>query len=99
MDSWDPAVVNALALSRPIVVCDNAGVGRSTGQTPDNVAQMTIDATRFLAALKMERVDLLGYSLGGFIAQTIAADQPDLVRKLVLVGTAPQGERNTRWPS
>jgi pimeloyl-ACP methyl ester carboxylesterase len=60
---------------------------------------MAIDARGFLAALRMERVDLLGYSLDGFIAQTIAADQPDLVRRLVLVGTAPQGERNTCWPS
>jgi len=91
MDSWDPAVVNALARDRPVVVFDNAGVGKSSGQTPDNVAQMTADARRFLAALGVERVDLLGYSLGGFIAQKLAADFADLVRRLVLVGTAPQG--------
>ena len=91
IDSWDPAVVNGLAAGRPVVVFDNTGVGRSSGQTPDNVAQMTADATTFIAALGLERVDLLGYSLGGFIAQTMAAERPALVRKLLLVGTAPRG--------
>jgi pimeloyl-ACP methyl ester carboxylesterase len=91
MDSWDPAVVNALAEDRPVVVFDNTGVGRSSGSTPDNVAQMATDALRFISALRLEKVDLLGYSLGGFISQTLAAEHPALVRKLLLVGTAPQG--------
>jgi pimeloyl-ACP methyl ester carboxylesterase len=91
MDSWDPAVINALADLRPLIVFDNAGVGRSTGATPDNVAQMAVDAKAFISALGLKNVDLLGYSLGGFIAQTLAARHPDLVQKLLLVGTAPQG--------
>ncbi|MFZ1961645.1 MAG: alpha/beta hydrolase [Methylovirgula sp.] len=91
MDSWDPAVVNALAKDRPVVVFDNSGVGKSSGSTPDNVGQMAADALRFFSALRLEKVDLLGYSLGGFITQKLAAEHPALVRKLLLVGTAPQG--------
>jgi len=91
MDSWDPAVVNALAKDRPVIVFDNTGVGRSSGSTPDNVAQMAEDARRFISALGLTGVDLLGYSLGGFVAQKLAADYPDLVHRAVLVGTAPQG--------
>src|ERR1700691_1360043 len=73
MDSWDPAVINGLAESRPVIVFDNTGVGKSTGKTPDNVAQMTEDARLFIEALRFDNVDLLGYSLGGFIAQVLAA--------------------------
>jgi pimeloyl-ACP methyl ester carboxylesterase len=91
MDSWDPAVVNALAKDRPVIVFDNTGVGASSGSTPDNAAQMAADARRFIAALEFPGVDLLGYSLGGFVAQYLAAKYPELVRKVVLVGTAPQG--------
>src|SRR5439155_9441750 len=91
MDSWDPAVVNALAKDRPVVVFDNTGVGKSSGSTPDNVAQMAADASRFMSAVGFAKADLLGFSLGGFVAQHIAATYPDRVRKLVLVGTAPQG--------
>jgi pimeloyl-ACP methyl ester carboxylesterase len=91
MDSWDPAVVNALAKERPVVVFDNTGVGKSSGETPDNVAQMATDAVQFISTLRLSQVDVLGYSLGGFIAQKIAADHPTLVRRILLVGTAPQG--------
>src|SRR5271156_4732364 len=91
IDAWDPAVVNALAKDRPVIVFNNAGVGHSSGTTPDNVAQMAADAARFIAALHFSKVDLLGYSLGGMVAQVLAAEHPKLVRKLLLVGTAPQG--------
>ena len=91
MDSWDPAVVNGLAESRPVIVFNNTGVGTSTGETPDNVAQMATDAEQFIAALGFAQVDLLGFSLGGFVAQLLAANVPSLVRKMILVGTAPQG--------
>jgi pimeloyl-ACP methyl ester carboxylesterase len=90
MDSWDPAVVNSLAASRPVIVFDNTGVGQSSGKTPDNVAQMTTDVEQFIAALGFAQVDLLGFSLGGFVAQALAVKNPGLVRKMVLVGTAPQ---------
>ena len=91
MDSWDPAVVNRLAESRPVIVFDNTGVGKSSSRTPDNVAQMAADAEHFIDRLGFTRVDLLGFSLGGFVAQTLAVKNPGLVRKMILAGTAPQG--------
>jgi pimeloyl-ACP methyl ester carboxylesterase len=91
IDAWDPAVVNALAADRPVIAFDNAGVGRSTGQTPDNVAAMARDAVAFINLLGFSEVDLLGFSLGGCVAQQIAAEHGRLVRKLILVATAPRG--------
>ena len=91
IDAWDPAVVNVLAADRPVIAFDNAGVGRSTGQTPDNIAAMARDAVAFINLLGLSEVDLLGFSLGGFVAQQIAAEHGRLVRKLILVGTAPKG--------
>jgi len=91
IDAWDPAVVNALAADRPVIVFDNAGVGRSTGQTPDNIAAMAKDAVAFILLLDLPKVDLLGFSLGGCVAQQIASELKRLVRKLILVGTAPRG--------
>jgi len=91
IDAWDPAVVNALAIDRPVIAFDNAGVGRSTGQTPDNIAAMARDAVSFINLLGLSEVDLLGFSLGGCVAQQAAADHGRLVRKVILVGTAPKG--------
>jgi pimeloyl-ACP methyl ester carboxylesterase len=91
IDAWDPAVVNALATDRPVIAFDNAGVGRSTGQTPDNVAAMARDAVAFINLLGFSEVDLLGFSLGGCVAQQIAAEHGRLVRNLILVATAPRG--------
>jgi pimeloyl-ACP methyl ester carboxylesterase len=91
IDAWDPAVVNALAADRPVIAFGNAGVGRSTGQTPDNVAAMARDAVTFINLLGLSEVDLLGFSLGGCVAQQMAAENGRLVRKLILVGTAPKG--------
>ena len=91
MDSWDPAVVNALARHRTVVIFDNVGVGLSGGKTPDNVAQMTIDAEAFIEALDLGEVDLLGFSLGGFLAQLMAARGKLPVRRIVSAGSAPQG--------
>jgi pimeloyl-ACP methyl ester carboxylesterase len=83
IDAWDPAVVNTLAEDRPVIAFDNAGVGRSTGQTPDNIAAMARDARAFINLLNFSTVDLLGFSLGGCIAQQITAEHGSLVRKLV----------------
>jgi len=91
IDAWDPAIVNALAVESPVIAFDNAGVGRSTGQTPDNIAAMARDAVDFINLLGLSEVDLLGFSLGGCVAQQIAAEHGRLVRKLILVGTAPKG--------
>jgi len=91
IDAWDPAVVDVLAADRPVIAFDNAGVGHSTGQTPDNIAAMARHAVTFISLLGLSEVDLLGFSLGGCIAQQIAAEHGRLVRKLILVGTAPKG--------
>ena len=97
MDSWDPAVVNALAKDRLVIVFDNTGLGASNGTPPDTVAQMATDANAFISTLGFVRIDLLGFSLGGMIAQLLAAEHPTLVRKVLLVGTAPQGgEQNLK---
>jgi pimeloyl-ACP methyl ester carboxylesterase len=91
IDAWDPAVVNALAVDRPVIVFDNTGVGRSTGKTPDSVEGMARDAVTFISLLGLSKVDLLGFSLGGCVAQQMATENSRLVRKLILVGTAPKG--------
>lgn len=91
MDSWDPSVVDGFARERPVVLFDNAGVGRSGGTTPDDMASMADHAVAFIAALALTRVDLLGFSLGGFIAQIVVAHHPELVRRLILAGTGPEG--------
>jgi pimeloyl-ACP methyl ester carboxylesterase len=96
LDNWDPIIINGLVEERQVVTIDNTGVGNSGGTTPDNVMAMTEDAIRIITALGISKCDLLGYSLGGFIAQTIAIMKPDLLRKIILVGTAPQGANALR---
>jgi pimeloyl-ACP methyl ester carboxylesterase len=91
LDSWDPALIDALASTRRVVTFDNAGVGGSGGTTPDTVAQMARDAIAFLAAMGLDEVDLLGFSIGSFVAQEIALTRPSLVRRLILASSAPQG--------
>jgi pimeloyl-ACP methyl ester carboxylesterase len=91
IDSWDPAVVNALAATRPVIVFNNLGVGTSTGTTPDTVEQMASDAETFVSRLGLEQVDLLGFSLGGMLAQVLAVRQPGLIRKIIVAGAAPRG--------
>lgn len=91
MDNWDPAVVDGLAAERPVVLFDNRGIGRSSGVTPDNIAEMASDATAFIEALELPRVDLLGFSLGGMIAQQMLFDRPTLIRRAILVGTGGPG--------
>jgi pimeloyl-ACP methyl ester carboxylesterase len=91
LDNWDPALIDALASGRRVVTFDNAGVGGSTGTTPDSVEQMARDAIAFLAAMGFDRVDLLGFSIGSFVAQEIALIRPGLVRRLILASSAPQG--------
>ncbi|MER6234954.1 alpha/beta hydrolase [Streptomyces clavifer] len=91
LDEWDPRFVDALARDRRVVALDLPGVGGSTGRVPGTVAAMARSAEGFVAALGLTRMDLLGFSLGGFIAQQVALDVPGLVRRLVLAGTGPAG--------
>jgi pimeloyl-ACP methyl ester carboxylesterase len=91
LDRWDPRVVDGIARRRCVIVFNNRGVGSSEGSTPKSVAAMARDAIAFVRALGCEQVDLLGFSLGGFVSQVIALDAPGLVRKIILAGTGPAG--------
>src|SRR5690242_4816899 len=92
LDDWDPAVVDGIAAERRVILVDLRGVGGSGGTTPDSVEAMAADTVAFLDALGLGTVDLLGYSLGGMIAQVIVQQRPDLVRRVILAGTAPAGD-------
>ena len=91
LDNWDPELIDALARDRRVVTFDNAGVGGSTGTTPSTITQMARDAIAFLEALELGAVDLLGFSIGSFVAQEIALIRPATVRRLVLASAAPRG--------
>jgi pimeloyl-ACP methyl ester carboxylesterase len=91
LDNWDPAVTDALAKGREVILFDSAGVGRSTGDVCDTIGGMATHLLSFADALGLTHVDLLGFSLGGMVAQQVALDRPSLVRKMLLVGTAPEG--------
>jgi pimeloyl-ACP methyl ester carboxylesterase len=91
LDNWDPALVDALAGGRRVVTFDNTGVGGTTGTTPGSITRMARDAIAFLDAMDLEQVDLLGFSIGSFVAQEIALIRPAAVRRLVLASSAPRG--------
>ena len=91
LDNWDPALVDVLAADRRVVTFDNVGVAATTGRTPNTIEAMAHDAIAFLEAMEFQRVDLLGFSIGSFVAQEIALIRPDLVRRIVLASSAPQG--------
>jgi pimeloyl-ACP methyl ester carboxylesterase len=98
LDSWDPALVDRLGQDREVILLDNRGVGGSTGVVPENVTTMARDALAFTDALGLKQIDLLGFSLGGYVAQEFVLLRPRLVRRLVLAGTAPQGGPDLhRW--
>ena len=87
MDDWDPKVTNGFAAEHEVILFDNAGVGSSTGDTPSSVSAMTKDCVDFCRALDLKRFDILGFSLGGMIAQQLAFEYPDMVRRMILMGT------------
>jgi pimeloyl-ACP methyl ester carboxylesterase len=91
LDNWDPRVVDGIAAKHRVITFDNRGVGATEGTTPDSVDAMAQDAVAFIRALGFDHVDLLGFSLGGFISQVIAQQEPALVRKIILAGTGPAG--------
>lgn len=92
LDDWDPRIIDAIAAKRRVITFDNRGIGGSEGKTPSSIAMMADDAIAFIQALKLEQVDLLGFSMGGFISQVIAAKNPELVRRIILAGTGPAGQ-------
>jgi pimeloyl-ACP methyl ester carboxylesterase len=91
MDHWDPAVTDGFAKSREVILFNNAGISSSSGEVPPSFSEMGANAVAFIKALGLAQVDMLGFSIGGFVAQEITLAAPDLVRRLVLVGTAPRG--------
>src|SRR6202140_546500 len=91
MDYWDPTVTDGLARDREVILFNNAGVSSSSGEVPTTFEQMGANAIAFSRALGLTKVDLLGFSIGGMIVQEITLQAPDLVRKLILVGTGPRG--------
>jgi pimeloyl-ACP methyl ester carboxylesterase len=91
MDHWDPAVTDGFAKNREVILFNNAGVSSSSGEVPATFADMGANAVAFIKALGLTKVDVLGFSIGGFVAQEITLAALDLVRRLVLVGTAPRG--------
>lgn len=91
LDNWDPAVTDKLAGDRDLILFDNAGIGRSGGTVPKTVGGMARHATVFLDALNVATCDVLGFSLGGMVAQEMVRDRPSVFRKMILVGTAPRG--------
>src|SRR5882672_5332603 len=90
MDHWDPAVTDGLATTREVILFNNAGVSSSSGEVPTSCEQMGTNAVSFIKALGLSKVDVLGFSIGGFVAQEITLQAPDLVRRVVLVGTGPR---------
>ncbi len=91
LDNWDPAVLDGLAEDRELIIFNNAGIASSTGQVPTTFGGMAKNAEAFIDSLGLKQIDLLGFSLGGMVAQQITLDRPELIRKLILVGTAPRG--------
>jgi pimeloyl-ACP methyl ester carboxylesterase len=91
LDNWDPALIDDLAAERRVVTFDNVGVGGTTGETPNTVEAMAHDAIAFMDAMSFKQVDLLGFSIGSFVAQEIVLIRPDLLRRVVLASSAPQG--------
>jgi pimeloyl-ACP methyl ester carboxylesterase len=103
LDNWDPALIDALAPGRRVVAFDNTGVGGSTGTTPDTVEQMARGASAFLTAMQITQADILGFSIGSFVAQQIALVRTAIVRRLVLPSSAtdqglvPRYARSAPW--
>ena len=91
LDNWDPAVTDPLAEGREVILFESAGIGRSSGKVPTTVAGMAAHATAFLDALGLTACDVLGFSLGGMVAQQMVLDRPSVFRRIILVGTAPRG--------
>ncbi len=91
LDDWDPRVIDGIAEQHRVIAFDNRGVGASGGSVPHTIEEMARDAISFIRALGLKKVDLLGFSMGGGVAQMVALQAPDLVRRIILAGTGPRG--------
>jgi pimeloyl-ACP methyl ester carboxylesterase len=98
LDHWDPLITDGFAQSRPVILFDNAGVAGSSGETPSTIDAMADHAFDFTEALGLDKVDLLGFSMGGYVAQALALRHPDHVRRLILVGTGPRAGEPAKDP-
>jgi pimeloyl-ACP methyl ester carboxylesterase len=90
MDHWDPAVTDGLARDLEVILFDNAGISSSSGEVPTSIEQMAANAAAFIRAIGLTQVDVLGFSIGGLVAQQLTLTEPELVRRLILVGTGPR---------
>jgi pimeloyl-ACP methyl ester carboxylesterase len=91
LDNWDPALTAALATQREVIVVDYAGVGSSTGEPAPTISASARQMIAFVSALGLAEIDLLGFSIGGFVAQEIALVRPAMIRRLILAATGPKG--------
>jgi len=91
LDNWDPRIVDGIAAKHRVITFDNRGVGASSGTTQTTIEEMASDAVTFIRALGFNQVDLFGLSMGGMIAQVIAQQHPQLIRKMIIAGTGPAG--------
>src|SRR5271170_357092 len=89
MDHWDPALINPVAKSREVILIDNAGVGKSSGDIPDHYSGWAQNVIDLLSTISVNKIDLLGFLMGGFVAQMVTLKAPSLVRSLILAGTGP----------
>jgi len=98
MDHWDPAITDGFAMDRPVILFNNAGVASSSGETPNTIDAMGEHAADFIGALGLSHVDVLGFSIGGYIAQALTLRHPALVKRLILVGTGPRASEPSNDP-
>lgn len=94
MENWDPNMVAPIAKERPVILFDNKGVGETNGQTPETISEMAQDAATFIKALDLNKVDLLGFSIGGMVAQELALQEGDLIRRIIIAGSSPEAGVN-----
>ncbi|MGE7023255.1 alpha/beta fold hydrolase [Solibacillus cecembensis] len=94
MENWDPNMVAPIAKERPVILFDNKGVGETNGQTPETISEMAQDAATFIKALELNKVDLLGFSIGGMVAQELALQEGDLIRRIIIAGSSPEAGVN-----
>lgn len=94
MENWDPNMVAPIAKERPVILFDNKGVGETNGQTPETISEMAQDAATFIKALDLHKVDLLGFSIGGMVAQELALQEGDLIRRIIIAGSSPEAGVN-----